>query len=578
MDSIAANNFNTVYINVWSRGYPLWKSDVFFNKTGIYIDPVYNGRDILAEAIAEGHRLGLHIEAWFEYGFVGGWTGNQPVGVKGPIFQIHPDWVAKKIDGGEIDNSNFYWMIHTLPAAQDFLIALTTEICRNYDIDGIELDRIRYPGVEYGYDDFTINFYQSEHNGQSPPTNVSDASWIRWRADKLNDFQSRIYDSIKTVNNKINVSNAPSLYGTSYTSYNSFCQDWIWWVNNNKIDNVQVQSYVSSVNTFNNILDYISSQVNDKTKIFPAFATKPNGNPIAQNIIPQFVTTSRNKGFKGNAIWYYVDLLGGYFQILKSEVYQEKTFPPFSTFDWREFYSIVTIDDQTNAVRNGEWINSTVFGFNGPSIYSSSNSPASIEYFIDVPVSGFYEVYAYNVTASNRTDSAFYSVIDSAGNISNIILNQSSATFRRWNKLNDVYLEKGRRKVITLSNENLTSDKFLSADAVYIKLNRRLSPDVVTSLKDEGFNNLSPDKFNLRSYPNPFNSMTKIKYNISNIEPYSLKIFSIIGEKIFEEYLNPTSIGEKEFQFKSNNLSSGIYLLSLEQKQKNETIKLVLTK
>lgn len=578
MDSIAANNFNTVYINVWSRGYPLWKSDVFFNETGIYIDPVYNGRDILAEAIAEGHRLGLHIEAWFEYGFVGGWTGNMPAGVKGPIFQVHPDWVAKKIDGGEIDNSNFYWMIHTLPAAQDFLIALATEICKNYDIDGIELDRIRYPGVEYGYDDYTISLYQSEHGGNNPPQNVSDASWIRWRADKLNDFQARIYDSIKTVNNKINVSNAPSLYGTTYTSYNSFCQDWIWWVNNNKIDNVQVQSYVSSVNTFNNILDYISSQVNDKTKIFPAFATKPNNNPISPPLIPQYVVTTRNKGFKGNAVWYYVDLLGDYFQVLKSEVYQEKTYPPFSTEYWREHYSIVTINDQVNAVRNGEWSNSTIFGFNGPSIFTNSNAPASIEYYINVPASGFYEVYAFNVTASNRTDSASYSVTDSAGNVSNYVLNQSSSVFRRWNKLTDVYLEEGRRKVVTLSNENLASDKFLSADAVYIKLNRRLSPDVLTSVKKNDFNNLIPDKFNLRSFPNPFNSSTKIKYNISEILPYSIKVFSITGEKVFEKNINSAILGENEFRFESNNLSSGIYLLSLVQNKKNETIKLVLTK
>ncbi len=65
-------------------------------KPELKLIPIIAGRDILAEAVAEGHRLGLHVEAWFEYGFVGGWTGNQPPGVKGPIFQAHPDWVAKK--------------------------------------------------------------------------------------------------------------------------------------------------------------------------------------------------------------------------------------------------------------------------------------------------------------------------------------------------------------------------------------------------------------------------------------------------------------------------------------------------
>lgn len=31
IDSIAAANFNVIYVNVWSRGYPLWNSEVFIN-------------------------------------------------------------------------------------------------------------------------------------------------------------------------------------------------------------------------------------------------------------------------------------------------------------------------------------------------------------------------------------------------------------------------------------------------------------------------------------------------------------------------------------------------------------------
>lgn len=215
MDSLANNNFNVVYVNLWSRGYPLWKSDVFFSHTGMYIDPTYNGRDILAEAIAEGHRNGLHVVAWFEYGFVGGWTGNMPPGQKGPIFNAHPDWVARRQNGLEKDTNNFYWMIHVHQPAQNFLIAMAAEIARNYDVDGIQLDRIRYSSKEYGYDSVTVNLYKSEHGGASPPANISNSSWIRWRADKLNNFVARFYDSIKTINSYLQISNAPGHYSST---------------------------------------------------------------------------------------------------------------------------------------------------------------------------------------------------------------------------------------------------------------------------------------------------------------------------------------------------------------------------
>ncbi|MFN4110829.1 MAG: glycoside hydrolase family 10 protein, partial [Ignavibacteria bacterium] len=216
IDSIAAANFNVVYVNVWSRGYPLWKSNVFYQHTGVYIDPTYDGRDILAEAIAEAHKHGLHVEAWFEYGFVGGYEPYYPgTSGKGKIFDTHPDWVAKRLDGGEKDNSNFYWMVQTRKDVQDFLIALVMEIVRNYDVDGIELDRIRYSSLQYGYDSYTDSLYRLEHNGNSPPTNYADQSWIRWRADKLNEFQARVYDSVKSVRLKFNLSNAPSLYSST---------------------------------------------------------------------------------------------------------------------------------------------------------------------------------------------------------------------------------------------------------------------------------------------------------------------------------------------------------------------------
>lgn len=579
MDSLAANNFNVVFINVWSRGYPLWKSELFQSKTGISIDPTYEGRDILAEAIAEGHKHGLHVEAWFEYGFVGGWTGNQPPGGKGPIFNVHPDWVAKKRDGGEIDNSNFYWMIHTHPDVQDFLIGLATEMCRNYDLDGIELDRIRYSSTQYGYDDYTDSLYRSEHSGNPPPENHNDSNWIRWRADKLNDFAARIYDSIKVANPKVNVSNAPSLYSsTSYTAYNSFCQDWVWWVNNNYIDNVQVQSYVGSAATFGNIIDYISTLIQDKTKVFPAFATKPGNNDLPVSEVQQMINVTRNKGYNGNAIWYYVDLLP-YFSSLKNSVYSEKTHPPYSPEDWRELYQITTIHDTNNAVRYGTWINSNIFGYSGQSLYAGQQDSASVSYFFDVPVDGFYEVYAYQVTAVNRNEDAFYSVFDSNGNEINVVVNQKNPNNRRWYKLADVYLNQGRQKVFVVSNENLVANNFVSADAGFIKLNRRLSPDVV-SVSDNSKDDIYHKNFNfnLKNYPNPFNNQTKIVFEINDLSDYKLSVFNLLGQELKSKKIVPTRIGLQELTIDTNNLSSGVYLLQLIQNQKAESIKIVLAK
>ena len=580
MDSLAANNFNTVFVNVWSRGYPLWKSDVFFRETGVYIDPTFQGRDVLAEAIAEGHKRGLHVEAWFEYGFVGGWTGNQPPGGKGPIFNSHPDWVAKKLDGGEIDGSNFYWMIHTKPEVQNFLIAMCTEIARNYDVDGIELDRIRYSSTQYGYDAYTDSLYRVQNNGNPPPVNYADTSWIRWRANNLNQFMVRVKDSIKTINPHVNISNAPSLYASgSYTSYVNFCQDWVGWLRDGSVDNVQVQSYVGSSFSFGAILDYILQLVPDKNKIYPAFAISPNSVSITNQEISNFVNVTKTKGFKGNAIWYFTDL-GPVFPYIKQNIYQTPSYPPHSTANWREFYKIVEMSDQANAMRAGNWIQSTVFGFNGPSFYADNSAQASVNYYVDVPVDGYYEVYAFNVTAVNRTDSAKYSVIDSSGSSSTYLINQNDVNLRRWYKIGDHYLKAGRRNVVRLSNEGLSTGKLVSADAVMVVLNRRLSP-VVTSVQENegtGLKKKSIKSFNIKSYPNPFNGEFKVSYDIPADGPTEIKVFSSSGELVRVLDRSEKNPGSYETSINTNGLASGVYFVTIGQAGYYEVVKVILNK
>lgn len=581
MDSLAKNNFNVVYVNAWSRGYPLWKSEVFFQETGLRIDPDFINRDILAEAVAEAHRLGLHVEAWFEYGFVGGWTGNQPPGVKGPIFQAHPNWVAKKIDGTELDASNFYWMIHTHKDVQNFLIALALEVVRNYDIDGIELDRIRYSSLEYGYDYYTDSLYRSEHNGNPPPLNYQNPNWLRWRADKLNDFAQRIKDSIKSANPLINLSNAPSLYSSnSYTSYQRYAQDWVSWVNNGYVDNVQVQSYVTTNIFWSSILDYIPSLVNNINKVYPSFAVKPGSSTLTNADVTQFINSSRSKGYKGNSIWYYIDLIP-YFPHLKSNLFFDKTYPPFSTPDWREHYRIILVSDLANAVRTGDWRTSSISGYSGASLFANPGSNASIVYFFDIPASGIYEVYVFTVVGSNRTDSAEYAVYDSTGFVEFKYVDQSNVANKRWVKLGDYALKQGRSKVLKLSNNGVQPNKVVSADAVFISLNRRLSPNAAVSIqeRDEEIN-YNEKIFNLRNHPNPFNGKSSLSFSLNSTLPYKISIFNIVGEKILEmdRLTGKIGVNNLELDLSSSQYPSGIYLLNLTQADKSESIKIILSK
>jgi uncharacterized lipoprotein YddW (UPF0748 family) len=479
MNLAAANNFNVVYVNAWSRGYPLWRSQTFSNETGIAIDPTFSTRDVMAEAIAEGHQVGLHVVAWMEYGFVGGYTGWLPgTSGKGKIFDAHPDWVAQQQDGTELDSSSFYWMAHTRPDVQQFLINLTKELVSNYDLDGVELDRIRLSSLAYGYDPYSRSLYAAEHGGQQPPTSTNNAAWMRWRADKLNLFHAAVYDAVKALYPRFIVANAPSAYGSStYASYNSFCQDWVWWLVNGKVDALEMQCYVSTPTSFSNNLRYVSILAsNHISKISPAFGLRPNSVWIPHTELPKYVDVARNDGFSGQAVWYHNDLtISNHYPNLYTNRYAAPAAPGYLPADWRNHRHITAVSNTADAVRSGTWTTSANAGYSGTSVYASSGALAAIDYYCNVPTNGIYEVYAFNVVSGNRATNAPYACFDAYGNIVTNYLNQTLTANTRWVKLGDVLLAPGRRRVAQLSNQGVASPQLVSADALMISLNRRLS-------------------------------------------------------------------------------------------------------
>jgi len=87
----------------------------------------------------------------------------------------------------------------------------------------------------------------------------------------------------------------------------------------------------------------------------------------------------------------------------------------------------------------------------------------------------------------------------------------------------------------------------------------------------------------LISYPNPFNSSTRIEFKTNRPEETELSIFSITGEKVFE--LKPES-GEKNFitfiwdgkDFSNRSLAGGVYFLKATSGTEIKIFKLILLK
>lgn len=88
-------------------------------------------------------------------------------------------------------------------------------------------------------------------------------------------------------------------------------------------------------------------------------------------------------------------------------------------------------------------------------------------------------------------------------------------------------------------------------------------------------NEIQNVKFNLSNYPNPFNPLTTIKFDIKENEIGVLKIFNIKGQLIESHQFEA---GEHNFQWDASSMSSGVYLYQLQTENTTVNKKMLLLK
>ena len=296
-------NLNTVYPTVWNWGYTLYPSGIARGTIGRSLDPEIGlrGRDILKEIIDQGHKKGMTVIPWFEFGFM--------APADSELAKRYPNWILWRRDGTQIWKEGRHdrvWLNPFRPDVQQFIEDLVLEIVTKYDIDGIQFDdHFGFPS-ELGYDPFTVELYQQEHNGQSPPENFKDPEWLRWRADKITQYMQRIYRAIKErkPNAIVSVSPNPQRF-----SYEFFLTDWATWDKQGLIDELILQVYRDDINRFIGELEQPEVQtarqripvaIGIMTGVKPRFVAIPQ--------IQQQVETVRDRNFSGMSFFFYESL------------------------------------------------------------------------------------------------------------------------------------------------------------------------------------------------------------------------------------------------------------------------------
>lgn len=88
----------------------------------------------------------------------------------------------------------------------------------------------------------------------------------------------------------------------------------------------------------------------------------------------------------------------------------------------------------------------------------------------------------------------------------------------------------------------------------------------------------TPNKIDFTIYPNPFNSVTRLRYTLKRAADLKINIYNISGKLIKRIYDGYKSEGYYEQSINDSEMSSGVYILKIQIEDFNQSVKLVLLK
>lgn len=226
---------------------------IFPAPKGSYFEqnPIFNGFDVLGAYVDACKEFGIELHCWMPV-FYSGSTGNS--NYTRSVAYKKPQWRLITNNNSSLYKNEGSGMVFLNPAndeVQDFLAETYTYILENYDIDGFQLDYIRYRDKygedDFGYDSVTIEKFKKEYPQYKSSTirfDTGAAYWkdfVSFRCAQVTKFVERMRAIVDTV--------APDVVLTAdvgvsvSTSYNSIYQDSLTWLENGWLDMIHPMAY-----------------------------------------------------------------------------------------------------------------------------------------------------------------------------------------------------------------------------------------------------------------------------------------------------------------------------------------------
>ncbi|MEJ6485172.1 family 10 glycosylhydrolase [Nostoc punctiforme UO1] len=278
-DRLAQTGINTVFFETVNAGYTIYPSQVAKEQ-----NPLIRGWNPLEDAVKLAHERDMELHAWVWTFAAGNQRHNEIINVSpnypGPVLAAHPDWANYDNLGNMIpvgQTKPFFDPAN--PEVRQYLLKLYEEIVTRYDVDGLQLDYIRYPfqdpsaGRIYGYGKAARAQFQQLTG--IDPINISPSQpelWQKWtafRTEQVDSFVAKVSEQLrqKRPNLILSVAVFPL---PEQERIQKIQQNWETWARRGDVDLIVPMTYALDTSRFQRLAQpWIASKQLGATLLVP---------------------------------------------------------------------------------------------------------------------------------------------------------------------------------------------------------------------------------------------------------------------------------------------------------------------
>ena len=334
LNEMAQLGINTIFLETYFHGKTIFPSEVMKSYGFEGQNKIFRGFDPLSCWVRGAHKRNMTLHVWFESFYIG---NKLPQEDAYNILAVRPTWGNRNKENNasnepvaHISEHRGYFIDPANPEVVDFLTKLILEICARYNIDGVNLDYVRYPvsakatssnyaASNWGYTPYAREEFKKIYGIDPVEISADSAMWNKWdiyRQDRITKYVANIKDVLKDRG----VVLSAVIFPDYKTSLETKQQNWQRWSSYNYVDALTPLILTADYNLADNMLDELRRKTSSRTKIYPGlFVGFMEGE--SEDLLKQ-IHIIRNRNLEGVVLFDWVHMDKKYSDVLRTSVFK----------------------------------------------------------------------------------------------------------------------------------------------------------------------------------------------------------------------------------------------------------------